>query len=210
MFSYFEGYGALMSLMIVQDYDEENVYFYPDDCYISFKVTDDRFTRWRSIYPKEDDVKAIIDSDISPEQIEELKARNDWGLPLDKSKCDSTEIVKKKPDTKIKVKDSDLENIMDDYYEYTGRYVHPKNGSHVWISSYVTSDDYGRELHFVQTRITEYYDKYDITYNYPLLMIIMPDKSCDVSTIVVLEDSTAAQETVKELKAKNGWNTPIE
>ena len=210
LFSYFEGYRSLMNLMIIQGSDENNVYFYSDDCYISCVVSDEKFVGWRSVYPSDEDVREIIESDFSKEQIDELKAKNDWGKPIDNSKCESTAIVDIKPDTKIKLKDSHFENIVEEYYVYTERYVHPKNVSHVWTSSYITSDAYGRELHLVNTKITDYYDKYDITYEYPLLMVIMPDKSCDVSTIVIIEDSINPQELVKEIKTANGWNTPIE
>lgn len=209
LFSYFEGYSSLMNLLIIQKTDGGNVYFYPDDCYISFTVTDEQFVGWRCYYPSDDEVKGIISSDISPEKIEELKVKNDWGLPIDETKCESTEITKKKPEGKLKIGDSDFERIAEEYYSYTGRYVNPRNVSHVTTTSFITSDNYGRELHIVHTKITDYYDKSEVTYYYSLLMVIMPDKSCDVSTILVIEDSANSQEQIRQLKIDNGWNTPI-
>ncbi|MBQ8303219.1 MAG: hypothetical protein IJX97_06760 [Clostridia bacterium] len=192
LFGYSEDRITDTHLLIMQKSDGERAYYYPEDCYI--------------FAGRESELTEI---DLESNAVSLFKELNDWNLPINEAKCDSTEIIRKKSEGKIKPNDAKLESIAEEFYISSGRYVHPKNVSFVSYSNYVTSDDYGRELHLIITDFTEYYDKSEITYYYDLLAVIMPDGSCDVSTVVLLEDIENPQEVIKKIKTDNGWDTPI-
>lgn len=206
LFSYFEreyyrdgdgGYQAGIYLVVMQSKDAEKVSYYPEDCYRFVKVDE-----------AEKGDKRVYDPDV----IEELKRINDWEKPFDSSKCDSTEIVTKKPDGKIKNgnKDAFLEGIVERYHIRSGRYISPKNISYVGFSRFVVADDYGRELWAVYTSFEEHTEKMVINYRYTFLIVLMPDGSCDESTVVLVVDGNNAQSEAKLIKEINNWNKPIE
>lgn len=188
------GYLECVYLMVMQKKDEVSAYYYPEDCYYCVKVD-------------ADDEEHSYDTEI----IESLKLLNDWEKPIDESKCDSTAIVTKRPDGKVKNGDDDtfLEGVIERYHERSGRYISPKNISYVGYSRFVTVDDYGRELWTVYTEFEEYTQKIEIHYSYKFLIVVMPDGSCDESTVILLEDSLNAQNDVKQIKEANNWNKPI-
>ena len=188
------GYLECVYLMVMQKKDEVSAYYYPEDCYYCVKVD-------------ADDEEHSYDTEI----IESLKLLNDWEKPIDESKCDSTAIVTKRPDGKVKNGDDDtfLEGVIERYHERSGRYISPKNISYVGYSRFVTADDYGRELWTVYTEFEEYTEKLEIHYSYKFLIVVMPDGSCDESTVILLEDSLNAQNDVKQIKEANNWNKPI-
>lgn len=181
-------------LLIMQAKTDNEALYYPEDCY-RFIVT-------------EVNAEPIYDT----ETIMQLKELNDWERPLDESRCDSTPIVNKKPEGKIKNGKSDafLEGVTERYYERVGRYVNPRNISFVRTSRFVVSDDYGRELYFVFARLTDYEDKREIYYSHTLAIVMMPDGTCDESTVILLENPYASQSDIKLIKQMNSWNQPIE
>ena len=191
------GYKEGIYLLVMQSKDADEVRYYPEDCYRFVKV--DRLEYGEGYA-------------FDPEVIAGLKTLNDWEKPMDASKCDSTEIVKKKPEGKIKNGEDDafLEKIIGEYYARSGRYIHPKNASFVSDSSFVTKDDYGRELYTVYSRFDEYTDKCETQYLYRFLLILMPDGSCDENTVIMLDDADNSQNEVKLIKESNNWNKPIE
>lgn len=181
-------------LIVMQKKDNTTAYYYPEDCYYHVKTD-------------MDDEKYVFD----PEVTETLKLLNDWEKPIDLAKCDSTEIVSKKPDGEIENGDNDefLEGVIKRYHERSGRYISPKNISFVGYSRFVTSDDYGRELWTVYTEFEEHTEKVVTCYSYQFLIVLMPDGSCDESTVVLLEEPYNTQCEVKLIKEQNGWNKPI-
>lgn len=182
-------------LLVMQYSDDENVFYYPEDCYIYLEAP---------VVDRE----CVFDTDV----INELKLLNDWECPMDKSKCDSTKIVREKPEGEIKngTRDWFLEDIVEEYHKRSGRYIHPKNVSFVNSSSFIVKDDYGREMYIVYTHFEEYTDKVMTRYSYKFLIVLTPDEECDVSTVILLEDSQNAQADVKQIKEQNGWNKPLE
>lgn len=188
------GYLECVYLIVMQKKDETLAYYYPEDCYYCVKVD-------------ADDEEHSYDTEI----IESLKLLNDWEKPIDDTKCDSTAIVTKRPDGKVKNGDNYvfLEGVIERYHERSGRYVSPKNISFVGYSRFVTADDYGRELWTVYTEFEEYTEKMEIHHSYKFLIVVMPDGSCDESTVIMLADSLNAQDAVKQIKQSNNWNKPI-
>lgn len=189
MFSYSEDiYGDSAHILIMQHSDSERAYYYPDDCYVYTKL--------------------FSSLDLNSKEIIELKQLNGWNEPLDESQCESTAIVRKKPEGKIKVNNSYFEQIVREYHENSDRYVHPKNISFVRFFEFFDSDDYGRELYVVYTDFDEYTAKTEIAYTFIFLVVVNPDKSYDPSTVVIIEDPNNPRDEVKQIKLQNGWNTP--
>lgn len=196
LFSYSENFRCdIVYLMVMQSRDDTTASYYPEDCYYCVEVY-------------QSDGKYSYDSEV----IESLKLLNDWEKPINLDKCDKTEIVKRKPEGKVKNGDDDtfLEGVIKRYHERSGRYISPKNISFVSYSRFVVKDVYGRELWTVYTKFEEYTEKMEIHYSYKFLIVVMPDGSCDESTVVLLDDSLNAQDAVKNIKASNNWNKPIE
>lgn len=188
------GYGQYdCYILIMQRADDKNAYYYPDDCYtfLSLEYED----LWN-------------DLDLNGSEITALKERNDWDKPLDASKCESTQILRKKPEGKINVSDSYFENIVRQYHENSGRYIHPKNTSFVQYFTFGISDHYGREIYVLDTRFEEFTDKTETNYNYVFLVAVNPDKSYNPATVIILDDPADPSKEVKQIKAELGWNTP--
>ncbi len=181
-------------LLVMQSCDGSTASYYPEDCYyhVFADVVDD---------------KCIYDTEV----IEALKLLNDWEKPIDASKCESTEIVTRKPEGKIDNAENDsyLEEIVERYYERDGRYVNPRNISFVSLSRFVMKDDYGREMYIVYTNFEEYGNKVEIYYSYKFLMVFTPDGNCHEESVTLMNDPNNAQNDVKRIKEMCGWNTPI-
>lgn len=185
----YDGFGCY--ILIMQRTDGEKAYYYSDDCYI---------------YMDYENSNVLIDVDSS--EIEDLKALNDWNEPIDESKCEVTDIIRKKPEGDIKVNNSYFEEIVREYHEGSGRYIHPKNSSFVDYYRFGISDDYGREIYVVFTSFEEFTEKTEINYEYVFLIVVNPDKSYDSANVIILNDIANPRDETKQLKAKAGWNIP--
>ena len=209
LFTYFEGSGALMNLLIIQKKADGQAYYSPEDCYVSFAVSNEEYVGWRCNVPSEKEMKEIIVTDFTEEGINQLKALNDWEKPLDESKCATTSIVKKKPSGRYKSQSSKFETALEKYYAHNNIELHPKNVSLLWLSQFIMKDSYGRELYLVIGKVSEYTDKTETLYYYPYLIVIQKDKTYDVSTMVLVDDMQNPQSLVKQIKQANNWNQPI-
>ena len=187
-----ENMGVSSHLLIMQKSDGENAYYYPEDCYI--------FITHES---------GLSNIDLESEEILALKAQNDWDLPINESKCESTKIVTRKPEGKVRVDNSVFEKITEEYCKNPEK--QPREGSISFSgnATFITSDKYGRELYVAVTVFSEKTDKSEIKYYYYSLIVMMPDDSFDASTVIILEDVENPQSDVKRIKAENGWNTPL-
>ena len=210
LYTYFEGYAECMNLLIIQKKADGKAYYYPEDCYVSFAVSNEAYVGWCCNVPTEAEMKEIIATDFTQEEINTFKTLNDWDEPIKEEKCDKTAIVTRKPKSSLKIKSSEFESVMRDYYAYVDRELHPKNISLVWTKTFIMKDEYGRELYFVVSDVTDYTDKTETMYHYQFAVIFQKDKSYDVSTMVLLEDVKLFQEQIKQMKTANNWNQPIE
>lgn len=204
LFLYFETRSNYFYLIISQKTEGRLIYYYPDDCYLPCYFDDDAL--YHGDIGSLDEMLSLV----SEEDISLLKAENDWGMAINPEKCHSTEIINKKSEGRIDPTDTEMEEYVEEYYSLTSRYLHPKNTSLVWTVSFVTADDFGRELFFVTSHITDYYDKHEVTYYYTLLVVLMPDGSCDCSTIRMADNIYDCADEVKQIKAENGWSCPID
>lgn len=197
LFSYAEGYTSAITqyVLIMQYQDGQYAYCYADDCYAFI-------TSEASLFDEHE-------VNLECSQVVALKELNDWGQPINESKCKAVEIAREKPEGTLKLKNDFFEDMIREYHENSGRYIHPKNYSFVWTFQFVTSDDYGRELYVVNSIFDEYTDKAEIRYVFDFLVVVNPDKSYDRQLgLVLLEDARSPQNEVKTVKRQNGWNMP--
>lgn len=197
LFSYSEQRGPTLAL-VMQYRDKDTVYYYPDDCYV-FISRDVSGDEWQE--------KTV---DPTCDAVTSLKALNDWDLPIDESKCENSEILKRKTKKdKLKLSDHQLETVIEDYYASSDIYVNPRNVSFVSYSSYLASDSYGREMHVLHTTLEEYHDKHTTYYSYVFLAVFDPDENCFSESVVLIENPMSPAQFVKASKEASGWNTPL-
>ena len=181
-------------LAVMQSSDGECVSYYSEDCYIYVlaEVKDEGY---------------VFDDDT----VSALKEINDWEHPIDEAKCSRTDIVEKRREGGVDDgDDGPFEEIIEHFYDRTGRALHPRNTSVVYDTRFVAADSFGRELYIIYSNVSDYTDKYEIYYQYKFLVVLMPDGSCYEDTVVLLEDSFNSQSEAKLIKQKNNWNKPIE
>ncbi len=176
--------------LVMQRSDGANAYYYPDDCYVP--VT-------------------LASSEERPDQnaneLVALKALNDWGLPINETKCKKTEIVRERLEGKLDLDEEFFDKIAIVYLGNAGLQIQPKSYLFARYFRYVTSDDYGRELYYFLADFNKYTHKSETQYSFGFLVIVNPDKSYDMSTVVLLEDENDPREDMKRIKEQTGWNT---
>jgi len=189
------GDGSIFAFLIMQKSNDEYVYYYSDINFIVRKRPE--------TIPYSVGGAALLEEvlkTIPNEEVEELKAKNDWGKPIDESKC-------------IKVK---LARINRHYTEeYAGRHLVPQsimqevydkmciNGSpNIGVFfRYLTSDDYDRHIYFFRTSDKDW----KLTNSYVVMFKL--DGSYEIAEIV---DLWNYQEELIAFKEGNNWNKPIE
>ncbi len=204
LFYYQEDRNPYWHILITQKSDDERVYYYADDCYLSYPKGEEYWS-----IREEADVSDMVYECIPTEELSAFKTLNDWDQPINEAKCESTEILTRKSEGENNPGEARLEEYASAYYESIGRYIHPKNIDLARFSDYVTRDSYGRELYIIESRVEDYGIKSETTYYYNLLMVIMPDGSCDTSTIIQVDNPHECRDAVKQIKADNNWNQPI-
>jgi len=132
---------------------------------------------------------------IPREEIEELKAKNDWGKPIDESKCIKVKLAR---ENRHYAEDLVPESIMREVYDKMCIYGSPNM---VAFFDYLTSDDYDRHIYFFRVA-----DKDRKITNYHVVMF-KPDGSYEIGEIF---DLWNYQEELKAFKESNGWYQPIE
>ena len=178
------GYG------ILQKSQDGYAYFYEDDCVIP--AVDD----WNYS-------EVTHEEWFTQDELAEFKARNDWDLPLNDTKCAREQIVKKKPKSKLKLEEADFDKVAKAYYKSQGIYYTEK--SVYGYDEFFIADDYGREIYFLYSYIRGL-PNMDAKYN--LIIMFQPDGSCDTEkAVAVITDSLNHREVLKEFKQCNGWNT---
>ena len=191
LFSYTEDVEPSGYYILIMQYTKgKTAYYYPDDCYVYLPL-------------KESDNGS---PNIYASEVVKLKEINDWELPRNEHKCKSISVSNVKPDGELHVSESFFENIVREYHEASGRYIHPKNSDFVKRISFVTADDYGRELYAVSTKFDEYTEKKHIEYNFNFFVILNSNKSYEASSVLLIDDYKNAQNNIKSLKEKCGWN----
>ena len=183
LFYYSEGLGPHgCGYGILQKSDGEYAYYYEDDC----------------VFPAKDDWNGngeiTHEEWLNETQLAQLKARNDWDLPLNDNKCSKALIVSQKPEGMLKRKDADFLNAVSLYFAAQGRAAPKSCSSEV----FQTADLFGREMYVFYTEDAWY------------VVIFGPDGSCSGSQAVMeITDNWNYREALKSFKQVNGWNLPL-
>ena len=175
LFQYTEKYFsqdiAFSSLLILQSSDEEFVYFYEDV----------------NLACKEKPPYAVEQVKFDQAQIDDLKTKNDWNMPINIDKCVKKRIINEKMD--VPIDDNTFEEVFSSYENYVNN-----------ITFTLTEDGYGKTLLYSIVCIEDsgnYINKYIVTLfeNGSFLVSFEPE---------VLYDY---QHELREFKENNGWGT---
>ena len=225
LYLYYESCESPLSLVIVHRESEDRVYFYPEDSTISFRTPD-------HIYEVYDEKKT--DSELislrkelcSDEVLEKFKEENDWNKPIDESRLESAAITRPIIDTpwgnrqgKIVTAFIDWRDLMLDLAVKNGHnvpeyFLNGHYGMNIY-DSYMATDAYGRELHYINSQYYIYteegvYPEGYTAYYLQMLAIINPDGSFDRESFMIeLSDICDPDEEMRILKERCGWNQPL-
>ena len=166
LFYYYENPTRIHSIAVSQSNDETTAYYYPDYCFIS-----------------------SMQYSFSHGDIEELKIKNDWGMPIDIGKCDRVEIIRKK--SKGAVHESALKRLYDIALGDDAQYTQ-------FSARFQISDNYNRSIYYAYG-----------TSNRRVVMLFNPDGTFDESVCIMeLTDMYSYQDDLRAFKERNGWNMP--
>jgi len=187
-------YGALVTraLIVSQKTEGGYVYYYPDYCFIAWRYE-------RVVAQNEDEMRSEVYETVPGAEIERLKGLNDWGRPIDDSRCVKAEVTRRRR--------SDYEELVP--RAYLVRALHTKDpyaryGGIQWLY-YLTSDEYDRHIYFFRTM------DQDNNYTASYVVMFMPDGTFDSDAgIMEVTDLYNYQDELKGFKDRNGWGTPIE
>lgn len=184
------------AFVIMQQSDGKQSYDYPGECSLSYFGKLEHWDEWS---PAE--ILALAD----PEALAELKARNDWGKPMDQSKCARRKYVKSQPD--ISQPEWKLEEMMCAYAAsrgYTGSDDLPN--VHVY---YGGEDLYGRELCHINCSFgDDGADGERVYTDYSCAVILGPDGSWSLDGIAELDNPTDVETVLPALRERCRWNQP--
>ncbi len=224
LYAYFENAEEMISIGIVQTETENTVAFYPEASTLSDWVPD----RYYDCEFTDDELLTLIYEIFSVDQIEELKAMNDWNAPLNQAKLDSAPIIPIIIESHYMTQRVDSVNLSELAWEKHVLSLARKNGLDIhfkeWLSLsfftyayWMATDAYGRRLYYVEGIYTTYPTEEDNTHveyserYFDMIAIINPDGSFNEDIFMAeLVDKTDYQEPLRALKAANGWNQPLE
>jgi len=187
----------LLGLLISQKSDKKYVHYYSDINFIIKKI--DRTVGGLSM----DEYRDLWIEYFSDEEIAALKAKNDWGKPIDEDKCVKTKLRRKARNyTETLVSDENMKIAYDHLWEYSGK------GN--WGGGYVTSDSYERHLYYFR-KIDFNEEKFETEYMESYVIIFNPDGTFDEDKgVMEIIDLWNYQYVLKAFKIRNNWNKPLE
>ncbi len=191
-----EDYG--MAFGIMQQKKNGKVYYYPEVCCLPY-------------FGLSSDVNDVLQN-MDRDALEILKQCNDWGKPVDLSKCAQKKPVKKKPDGKL-ARETRLDGWMHDeeillYAQkngYTGNEDSP-----TCRAEFCYADQFGRELYYVSAFFR--YDGPDGEYRdecYEYAMIFKSAGKIAKEGIIEIPSPQDSVEQIKALKQRCQWNAPL-
>ena len=217
LFSYCEDYGnQIFALVISQASDETNVYFYPDINYALTFIDSDY-----SYEGATDDHLKNKTQEFYMESKDELKEKNDWNKPIDKSKCVSYTITDHKilGENIYSLNEAQCNEILNEYTK-TLNLPNPEKHPHRY-NTVLQIDTTGKVLHSIHG-VHRNYDNPDwkntndefTWYDITLWVITDNDGNYDKENGVMVMYSKANEsdnsfvynaDDILEFKNKNGW-----
>jgi len=170
---------GLVAICICQKSDSKYAYYYPEDCFLLYQNNVNSNLRDDALVNKALELAPATD-------LESLKEKNDWGKPLDLTRCDKKPLIRSYKEDPVD-KDSKLA-----FYSAVGYMNLP--GANVWDFLYLTSDSYNRHIYYSQIKTDGY------------AVMFYPDGHFDY---VKITDPLHYQDDMKAFKARNNWNEPI-
>ena len=219
LYLYIEDAGEMVSICLVQKETKKNVYFYPEQSTLSFRVPY-YFYDFYSDFSKEELV-SILNDVCSDEELINFKADNDWNLPLNEDKFDSAAIILPKTSwrwdnrvDKVNLSNSEWEKHLFKVATENGHDKLDSSSKYFSYSSWMATDDYGRRLYYLEGCYYEHFDRYSntesIEHFLEMVAIINPDGTFDEELFMVeLVDKANYQEQIRALKIANNWNQPL-
>lgn len=226
LYLYLEDTEGPLSAVIVQGEHENKVFFYPEKCYISLKTPDRIFDSFNKSLS--DEALTELFYELCPEgKLDELKEKNDWNKPIDETKLESAKITKPRIANTwsyrtgkvitpfFEWRDLILAVAVENGHNVPESYLEGNSGMNIY-DSYMATDKYGRELHYIETDYNVYsddgvYPSYYTTYYLQMVAIINPDGSFDPDSFMIeLESIYDPADQINELKERCGWNMPYE
>ena len=217
LFSYCEDYGnQIFALGISQASDETNAYFYPDINYALTLIESDRLYEGAT-----DDHLKNKTEDFYLEFKDNLKEKNDWNKPIDKSKCVSYPITDHKilGEKIYSLSKVQCDEILNDYTK-TLNLPNPEDSPHRY-NDVLQIDANGKVLHEIYG-VHRHYDNPDwkntndefTWYDITLWVITDNNGTYDKENGVMVMYSKANEsdnsfvynaDDILEFKNKNGW-----
>ncbi|MDR2585870.1 MAG: hypothetical protein LBC84_06595 [Prevotellaceae bacterium] len=200
MFVYYERKKiSRFSLIISQKSDGEYAYYYPDYNFISISGPPGSwFTDTSECTKAGLTFLNCAFTKFKDEEIEELRRKNDWNMPIDIDKCERAEIVRRKPRGPVRksVVRSFYRNALEDDANY--------NSSR---PVFFAEDNYGRSMYLAYGKwgsgryFGEGFDRRVVVLFFQL------DGSYDVNNgVMELTDLNNYQDDLRTFKARNNWN----
>ncbi len=226
LYLYLEDTEGPLSLVIVQRESEEMVYFYPEDSAISFRTPDRIYDLYERKLP-DSELISLYQELCSTETLANFKAENDWDNPIDESRLDSAAITKPTlPNSwsyrsgKVSLSSWDWRELMLSLAVKNGHnvpegFLNGNDGMNIY-DSYMATDKYGRELHYIESCYYVYteegvYPSGYTRYYLEMIAIINPDGSYDPDNFMIeLADKCDPDDDIRELKERCGWNQPLD
>jgi hypothetical protein len=211
LFSYCEDYGnQFFALVISQASDETNVYFYPDINYALTYI----YSYYKYEAVTDDHLKNRTE-EFYMESKDELKEKNDWNKPIDKSKCVSYPITDHKflGENIYSLNEDQCNEILN---EYTKTLNLPNPEKRPYRSNSVLQiDTTGKVLHSIGGLHCDY-DNPDWWYAIILWVITDNEGNYDKENgvMVIYSNSNESDDgsgsvynadDILEFKNKNGW-----
>lgn len=180
LFLYFENkVVSTYSLLISQKSDDEYVYFYPDDNFISLS-REELHTF---------DEQAKPENSFSEEAISILKRKNHWDMEMDTEHCMKYKITRKKEEGPV------LKRLQKQLYE---KALGEDAYNYKYSMDYFISDRYNRSIYLARGKASS--KRY-------LVMLFQSNDSYDESTYLMeLKDLQNYQEELRAFKSLNNWN----
>ena len=225
LYLYYEDCDEMLTVAIVQKQTDERVYYYPEESTLSFAMLDGMYDIDNPAL-SEDRLKSLLAEFCTDEMLASFKRQNDWNTPIDESKLENAAIASsvliyrwshRGHDADVELNSDDWRDVMIDVAIKNGHNIESEDANGVYLSyvSWMATDDYGRNLYYVDGCYYVDGDSEDVHISYrkyylEMVAITKPDGSFDPDTFMMeLEDKANYQGVIRELKEINGWNQPV-
>ena len=226
LYLYYEDCDEMLTVAIVQLDMDGRVYYYPEESTLSFAMPDSMYDIDNPAL-SEEKLKSLLADFCTDEMLDSFKAQNDWNSPINEGKLESAEMTSpmliyrwshRGHNAEIELSRDEWRDVMIKVAIKNGHCIDTEDAYGVYLSyvSWMATDDYGRNLYYVEGYYYIYGDREDEHVSYrqyylEMVAITAPDGSFEPDTFMMeLEEKVNYQSTIRELKEINGWNQPPE